>query len=143
MPPPVPKRDYGPDPITGEPISDILSAIADPETGRPANFDSVVRRLEEQEELGENERIVYVGKGAFGVLVENKGQKPRYQIRKRIQIEDEYEKYAWRRELSPGISRDYVPSPQPLHELYDEAEADVTDSGFGKAQPSIYLPKND
>lgn len=143
MPPVVPRREYEVDPISGEPISDILTAVTDPETGRPANFDSVVKRLEEQEELAENERVVYVGKGAFGVLVDQKGQKPRYFIRKRIQVEDEYEKYAWRRELSPGISRDYVPDPQPLSDLYDEAEAHVSDSGFGKAQPSIYLPKND
>jgi len=143
MPPPVPKRDYDEDPISGEPISDILTAVTDPETGKPANFDSVIRRLEEQEELAENERVVYIGKGAFGVLVEQKSRKPRYFIRKRIQIEDEFQKYPWRRELSPGISRDYVPSPQPLSELYNEAEANVSDSGFGKAQPSIYLPKTD
>lgn len=143
MPSPVPRREYEPDPVTGEPISDILTAIADPETGRPANFDSIVQRLEQEEELAENERIVYVGRGAFGVLVDQKGKKPRYYIRKRIQVEDEHEKYGWRRELSPGISRDYTPGPQPLSELYDEAEANVKDSGFGKAQPSIYLPKND
>ena len=143
MPPPAPKRLYDPDPISGEPISDILTAVTDPETGRPAKFDSIVGRLVEQEPLAENERLVYIGKGAFGVLVEQKGRKPRYFIRKRIQIEDEFQKYPWRRELSPGISRDYVPSPQPLAELYDEAEATVQDSGFGKAQPSIYLPKND
>ncbi|MFW5684361.1 MAG: hypothetical protein ACOC1I_05870, partial [Spirochaetota bacterium] len=45
MPPPVPKREYEVDPVTGEPISDILTAIADPESGRPLNFDSMVRRL--------------------------------------------------------------------------------------------------
>jgi hypothetical protein len=143
MPPPVPRREYDPDPISGEPISDILTAVTDPETGKPANFDSVVRRLEEQEELAENERIVYVGRGAFGVLVDQKGTQPRYYIRKRIQVEDEHEKYSWRRELAPGISRDYTPEPQPLSDLYDEAEATVRDSGYGKAQPSIYLPKND
>lgn len=143
MPPPVPRREYDPDPISGEPISDILTAVTDPETGKPANFDSVVRRLEEQEELAENERIVYVGRGAFGVLVDQKGKQPRYYIRKRIQVEDEHEKYSWRRELAPGISRDYTPEPQPLSDLYDEAEATVKDSGYGKAQPSIYLPKND
>jgi hypothetical protein len=143
MPPPVPQREYQPDPISGEPISNILTAITDPESGRPANFDSVVQRIEAQEEIAENERIIYVGKGAFGVLVEQKGQRPRYFIRKRIQIEDEYETYEWRKELSPGISRDYRPQPQPLSELYNEAEATVSDSGFGKANPSIYLPKTD
>ena len=143
MPPPVPRRDYGPDPITGEPISDILTAITDPESGRPANFDSVVRRLEEQETVAENERIVYIGKGTFGILVEDKSRKPRYTIRKRIQVEDDHQRHEWRKELSPGISRDFIPSPEPLSELYDEAAASVLDSGYGKAQPSVYLPKND
>ena len=143
MPPPVPRRDYGPDPISGEPLADILTAIADPGSGRPANFETVLKQLEEQERLAENERIVYVGKGSFGVLVENTSSKPRYNIRKRIQVEDEYEKYEWRKELSPGISRDYVPAPQPLSVLFDEAEATVSVSGYGKAHPSIYLPKID
>jgi hypothetical protein len=148
MPPPVPHRDYEPDPITGQPIDNIFTAIAEPATGKPANFDSILRQIEEQEELAENERIVYVGKGEFGILQENKrsekkSDEPRYFIRKRIPIEDEYEKYEWRKELSPGISRDYTPSPEPLSELFDEAEARVKDSGFGKAHPSIYLPKTD
>jgi hypothetical protein len=143
MPPPVPHREYESCPISGEPIANILTAIADPETGRPANFDSVVSRIAESEDLQENEQICYLGSGSFGILVEQKGGKPRYHVRKRIQFEDEHEKHTWRRELSPGISRDYVPSPQPLCELYDEAEAIVVDSGFGRNHQSIYLPKND
>jgi len=148
MPPPVPQREYEPDPITGEPIDNIYTAITEPTTGKPANFDSILKQLEEQEELGPNERIVYVGKGEFGVLQENRSggrgsDQPRFFIRKRITIEDEYEKYEWRKELSPGISRDYKPSPEPLSELFDEAEAIVKDSGYGKAHPSIYLPKTD
>jgi hypothetical protein len=129
--------------MNGEPISNILTAIADPETGRPANFDSVVQRLTEAEELQPNETVCYLGRGSFGILVDQKGKKPRYFVRKRIQFEDEHEKYTWRRELSPGISRDYVPTPQPLNELYDEAEAVVEDNGFGRNRQSIYLPKND
>jgi len=143
MPPPVPHREYEPCPISGESIKNVLTAIADPETGRPANFDSVVQRLAEGEDLEPNEQICYLGRGSFGVLVDQKGKKPRYFVRKRIQFEDEHEKYVWRRELSPGISRDYVPSPQRLSELYDEAEVVVSDSGFGKAHQSIYLPKSD
>lgn len=143
MPPPAPKREYEACPISGEPIGDIYTAIADPETGRPANFDSVIQRLNETEDLQENERICYLGRGSFGILVDQKGKKPRYFVRKRFQFEDEHEKYTWRRELSPGISRDYVPAPQPLNELYDEAEAVVDDNGFGRNRQSIYLPKND
>ncbi len=148
MPPPIPQREYGPDPITGEPIDNIFTAIAEPTSGKPANFDSILKQLEGQEELAPNERIVYVGKGEFGVLQDNSASgrgsdQPRYFIRKRITVEDEYEKYEWRKELSPGISRDYTPAPEPLSELFDQAEAIVKDSGFGKAHPSIYLPKTD
>lgn len=143
MPPPVPKREYEPCPISGDPINNIYTAIADPVSGRPANFDSVLGRLAESEELAENETIVYLGRGSFGVLVDDTAKKPRYYVRKRIQFEDEHEKYPWRRELSPGISRDYVPSPQPLSELYDEAEAVVGVNGFGRNHQSIYMPKVD
>lgn len=143
MPPPVPVREYEVCPLTGEPITNILTAIADPETGRPANFDGVVERLAASEELQPNEQICYLGRGSFGILVDDKGKKPRYYVRKRFQFEDEHEKYVWRRELSPGISRDYVPTPQPLSELYDEAEAVVLDNGYGRNHQSIYLPKND
>ena len=143
LPPPAPRREYDECPLSGEPITDIYTAIADPETGKPANFDSVIKRLSEQEKLEPNEQICYLGRGSFGILVDRKGSKPRYHVRKRIQFEDEYEKHHWRRELSPGISRDYVPSPQPLNELYHEAEAVVGDNGFGKDHASVYLPKND
>lgn len=143
MPPPIPQREYEPCPLSGEPVKNVLTAIADPETGRPANFDSVLHRLGESEELRPNEQICYLGRGSFGILVDQKGKRPRYFVRKRFQFEDEHEKYPWRRELSPGISRDYVPAPQRLSELYDEAEAVVADNGFGRAHQSIYLPKND
>ena len=75
--------------------------------------------------------------------MDQKGQKPRYVIRKRIQYEDEFEKHSWRRELSPGISRDYKPTPQPLSELYDEAEESIGQSGYGKNHSSIYMPRNE
>jgi hypothetical protein len=143
MPPPVPEREYEACPVSGGPITDILTAIADPETGRPSDFNSVIRKLTEQEDLAENERICYLGKGSFGVLVDQKGAKPRYYVRKRIQYEDEYERYPWRKELSPGISRDYVPDPQPLGELYDEAEESIGHNGYGKNRSSIYLPRNE
>ena len=78
MPPPVPQREYEPCPISGDPIKNVLTAIADPETGRPANFDSVIQRLAEFEELRPNEQICYLGRGSFGILVDQKGKKPRY-----------------------------------------------------------------
>lgn len=144
MPQPIPEREYEPCPLSGEPISNILTAIVHPETGRPANFDSVLGMLQRQEDLGENERMIYIGRGEFAVLAEDPKAKPRFSVRKRIQYEDETQRCEWRKELSPGISRDYTPSPQRLHELYEEAEAMVGATGWGRSQaPSIYLPKND
>jgi hypothetical protein len=144
MPKPVPKRDYEPCPISGEPIKNILTAIMHPQTGRPANFDSVLQQLEQHEQLEENERICYLGKGEFGIVQENPNGKPRFTIRKRISYEEESNRCEWRKELSPGISRDYDPHPERLSELYKEAEEVVGSNGFGRSQaPSIYLPKND
>jgi hypothetical protein len=119
----VPEREYEPDPLTGEPVEDIYSAIAEPNSGKPANFESVIKRLEEQEPLHEGERICYLGKGTFGVVAEEKEKgQTRLVVRKRIQYEDTHEDYKWRKELSPGISRDYKPEPEPLSNLYSPEE---------------------
>ena len=141
MPEPPPKRDYDPCPISGEPIEDILSAVAHPDSGRPCNFDSVVNHLKETEPLEADERICYIGEGSFGIVKEEeKGSA--LTIRKRIQYEDSHAKHEWRRELSPGISRDYLPNPTPLSELY--SDEDIRNFEFGQGAPhSIYLPKND
>lgn len=123
LPDPIPERDYEPDPLTGDPIEDIYSAIAEPNSGKPANFQSVIKRLEEQEPLREGERICYLGKGTFGVVAEEKDRgKTHLVVRKRIQYEDTHEDYQWRKELSPGISRDYKPEPEPLSNLYSPEE---------------------
>lgn len=123
MPDPLPQRDYEPCPISGQPIQNIFQAIADPRTGRPADFDVVLQRLTNAEPLGEGERIAYIGKGTFAVIkterVEGRNQ---LVVRKRIQYEDSHDRHNWRRELAPGISRDYTPQPTPLSELYKPEE---------------------
>ncbi|NBC30776.1 MAG: hypothetical protein GVY29_12390 [Spirochaetes bacterium] len=124
MPPERPKRDYPPCALSGEPISDILTAIADPETGQPSNLESVIEKLEKTEPLGPNERVAYIGRGEFGV-VEETGDKKKNKsvvIKRRIEYENPNQQHEWRKELSPGISRDYLPDPQPLSDLYDDEE---------------------
>lgn len=122
MPDPIPQRDYEPCPISGTPIQSIYQAIADPRTGKPADFDSVLQRLTNSEPLGEGERIAYVGNGTFAVIkTERVDGRPQLVMRKRIQYEDS-QKYSWRRELAPGISRDYQPQPTPINELYKPEE---------------------
>lgn len=124
MPSPIPVREYEACPISGEEIESILTAIADPRTGKPARFDKVIETLCRGETLSEDERFAYLGRGVFGIVSIQKGEngRPELTVRKRIQYEDHHEKYAWRRELAPGISRDYRPDPQPLSELYSSEE---------------------
>lgn len=123
MPEPPPKREYPPCPISGEPIDDPYSAVEDPETGQPARLESVIRKLSESERLGPNERIAYIGQGAFGVVEERKENgKKRVTVKKRIEYESGRDPQEWRKELSPGISRDYKPEPQPLSTLYSDEQ---------------------
>lgn len=140
MPDPPPAREYPPCTVSGEPIDDIYAAIADPRTGEPAKLDSVIQKLSEQERLGENERICYIGEGQFGVVreVERNG-KNAIEIIKRIPYEDRHAKQQWRRELSPGISRDYVPKPEPITDLYTP-EQERTFPRFGRGG-SGYMPR--
>lgn len=90
-------------------MRDIHSAIAFAPSNQPAHFDCVVKRIAESESLAEGERVCYLGNGSFGIVVEERGNSQagsRYTIRKRIQFEDKDMVFDWRKELSPGISRD-------------------------------------
>ncbi|MEX2443755.1 MAG: hypothetical protein WD492_09135 [Alkalispirochaeta sp.] len=124
LPDPVPEREYEACPVSGEEIDDIVTALAEPYSGRPARFDRVIEKISASEEISEEERLAYLGKGAFGIVSIQTGEngRPELFVRKRIQYEDSHEKYSWRRELAPGISRDYVPHPQPLSDLYSREE---------------------
>lgn len=141
MPPPVEPREYEPCPISGKEIEHPLSAIAYKDGGQPADFSAVIQRIKDSHPLQENQKIVYVGGGAFaiwGSYTDEDGKK-RIGVIERIQYEDPKEKPQWRRELSPGISRDYKPEPQPISELYTTEEL----RNFPKlgAAASAYMPR--
>ncbi|HUX51683.1 MAG TPA: hypothetical protein VMW73_12870 [Spirochaetia bacterium] len=107
MPDPPPKREYGVCPICSLPMRDIHSAIAYPPSDQPAHFECVVSRIAEDEHLAPGERVVYLGHGSFGIVQDQSQQgKSRYVVRKRIQFEETERIVGWRKELSPGISRD-------------------------------------
>jgi len=123
MPPAPPIREYEPDPVSGELLENPLTAIAHPASGKPMNLETVIRVLADQETLGNAQEIAYIGAGSFGVLeTKNQNGRPVVEIVKKIPYEDTHEKYPWRRELSPGISRDYIPQPEPLDRLYSQEE---------------------
>ena len=141
MPPRPPVREYDPDPISGKPIQNPLTAIAHPSSGKPMNIETVVDLLVQQEQPAENQEIAYIGAGSFGVLNKKNVQgRQVFDLVKKITYEDTHEKYPWRRELSPGISRDYIPQPEPLDRLYTQEEL----QGFPRlgASTAAYLPKS-
>ena len=107
MPPPPPRRDYGACPICSQPMRDINSAIAFPPSNEPAHFECVLRNIAATEDLAQGERVCYLGNGSFGIIADkSKAGESRYVIRKRIQFEDAEGELPWRKELSPGISRE-------------------------------------
>ncbi len=88
-------------------MRDIQSAIALPPNNEPAHFECVVRKIAEDERIGPKDRVAYLGHGSFGIIQdESSSGASRYAIKKRIQFEEPDRSVMWRKELSPGISRD-------------------------------------
>ena len=83
------------------PITDVSSAMADKVTGNPVHFDCVLAQLKENEPVGENEKIAYIGQGRFAVLYyENPRDQKKIGIKKSIEWEKREKKAEWRDELS-------------------------------------------
>ncbi len=146
MPDPVPDRDYDPCPVCGGEIKDPFTAIAHGRTRRPAHLECIVEELSETENVGTDQRIAYIGRGRFGVIdkepVVEEGKK-RLSIRRIIEYESDSEheqQPPWRKELSPGISRDYSPEPEPLSEL-DQKEKPSLRESLGTNRDAIYMPR--
>ena len=82
------------------PITDVSSAMADKSTGKPVHFDCVLNQLKENEPVGENEKIAYIGQGRFAVIFfENPRDQRHFTIKKIIEWEDREQKSAWRDEI--------------------------------------------
>ena len=88
-------------PRCGAPIDDLPSALNDKETGQPIHFDCVIARLSEGENLGEGEKVVYLGGGRFGVVqFETPGDTKRFRVRKTLQWEEKDKRAEWRRQVA-------------------------------------------
>ena len=93
-------------PECGELITDIASAVADKSTGKPVHFECVIKKIEGEEKLQENEKIAYIGQGRFGVLsYENIRDQKSFKIKKIIEVEDRENKADWRTEISESYSK--------------------------------------
>lgn len=90
----------------GEPIADMISALADRQTGEPVHFDCVLHKLRETESLKIGESISYIGQGRFAVVVfENSHDLRRFTIKRVIEWETRDKKYAWRSEIAGLYSK--------------------------------------
>lgn len=88
-------------PKCGKPITDVASAINDKTSGKPVHFDCIMAELSEKEQLGQNEKIAYIGQGRFGILYfENPRDQRKFTIKKIIEVEDRDTKPEWRNEIS-------------------------------------------
>ena len=93
-------------PICGQNITDIASAIVDKSTKKPAHFECVLKKIEESETEGQNEKIAYIGQGRFGLLYyENPRDQRKFVIKKIIDYEDKEEDVEWRSKISDLYSK--------------------------------------
>ncbi len=91
-------------PLCGKPVYDLSTAIAaSKETGEPSHFDCVLERVQAAETLAAGEKLVYLGSGAFGVVVFKDKNENAFTVQRRIQWEKEGEKKDWRKGLSARI----------------------------------------
>jgi hypothetical protein len=88
----------------GKPIKYVYTAIELGTNQTPVHFDCVIKILEEREELGQNEKICYIGQGSFGIIkYQNGSGGKKFTIRKRIAIEEQNKTAEWRKELGKAV----------------------------------------
>jgi len=87
-------------PICKRPIREISSAIACKPTNEPAHIECIISEIRKSEELLLNERICYLGKGAFGIVVRKDPANPvKFSIKKKIQYEEINITPEWRKRI--------------------------------------------
>jgi len=92
-------------PLCGKPVYDLSTALtASREAAEPAHFDCVLDRVAASESLAAGEKIVYLGSGAFGVVVFKDKSESSFTVVRRVQWEKEGEKKDWRKVLSTKIT---------------------------------------
>jgi hypothetical protein len=92
--------------ICGKPIKYVYTAIEYGEKREPIHFDCILKKLGEEEELGPNEKICYLGQGTFGIIRYHNGSGgKRFSIRKKIAVEEQNGIAEWRKELGKAVRR--------------------------------------
>ncbi len=93
-------RNYPECPLCKKPVREISSAIAYKTTNEPAHIECIIDEIKKSEALEQNERICYLGKGSFGiVVVKNPSNPMKFVIKKRIQYETATTPLEWRKRI--------------------------------------------
>lgn len=104
--PPLPKLPTPTCPRCNQPIQDITSALADKESGDAVHFDCVISFLQGAENLGPNEKIVYIGHGRFAVMLfENPSDLKKFKIVRTIDWENRDTQAEWRTDIAGRFSQ--------------------------------------
>jgi hypothetical protein len=85
-------------------IRDLSSAIKEPESGKPAHFDCIIKKIAENEPVKEHEKIVYLGSGKFAVIESDNNQNKNFKVLREIDYEEKEEDVPeWRGTLRKEI----------------------------------------
>ncbi len=91
-------------PICEEGVKELGNAMDFKGQG-PAHFDCVLRYLNESEKLSPGEKIVYIGSGKFGVILNKKNDSGvPFTITREIEFEDREREVPWRDERKISVS---------------------------------------
>lgn len=90
-------------PLCKQNIRDMLTAIAVTEAKIPVHFSCVIKDIAVSEVLHYRERIVYLGKGEFGIVKFRGGNSKKFVIRKKIPYEQVEGDIPWRKEISRDL----------------------------------------
>ena len=90
--------------VCGKAIRNLTTAIAGKKDNSPVHFDCILKKLTDQETLGNNEKICYLGGGSFGIVRQKPGSGSKhFFIRKRIQVEAQDNVLEWRKDISKSL----------------------------------------
>jgi hypothetical protein len=87
-------------PVCGKAVRELASALTHRVSRVPAHFDCVVRELRDSNEMTPQEKLCYLGGGAFGILeFRPPGGPSRFVIKRRIQYEEKETPQDWKKPL--------------------------------------------
>jgi hypothetical protein len=119
----LPEDRATPCPLCGKPVRDAVSALCYGQDRAPAHFDCVLESLRSRWNLAPDERLCYLGGGAFGVIrsPQGEGHAP-FSIRERVPYEAEPDRPEWRVRLDAVATSRRRVSDQGASPLGDASE---------------------